>query len=343
MLGGCEILQWCLEMDATYLTEVHRTKDQQLLDFLYHVRREQPTRSFLQDFYKERHMDPDMATAVRQGLRLQERRGQHFMWLCVTNKGAGKINDMALTYAKVTDVERKRGLPGDDKAGAGIMCIKPDLWIRLTQNLDKPRGFVNGALAQVVSILAESDAGVTVFVARIANGALVLVHPIRQGQKVFLPCCYGYATTIRRAQGSSLHLGALYFDHCYPPERGYGYVGASRFRSSGGLYFYGRIRRTDWLPVGAAKPEQVTRRSAASLSSDSGRESESGHESEESERTESDYSTTSLALGEDPADFSSDEEAMTEWDDDNYLDREGNLSCDDVGDLLCGHSSDSDS
>jgi hypothetical protein len=223
------------------------------------------------------------------------------------------------------------------------MCIKPDLWIRLTQNLDKPRGFVNGALAQVVSILAESDAGVTVFVARIANGALVLVHPIRQGQKVFLPCCYGYATTIRRAQGSSLHLGALYFDHCYPPERGYGYVGASRFRSSGGLYFYGRIRRTDWLPVGAAKPEQVTRRSAASLSSDSGRESESGHESEESERTESDYSTTSLALGEDPADFSSDEEAMTEWDDDNYLDREGNLSCDDVGDLLCGHSSDSDS
>ena len=25
--------------------------------------------------------------------------------------------------------------------------------------------------------------------------------------------------------GSSLYLGALYFDHCYPPEQGYGYVG----------------------------------------------------------------------------------------------------------------------
>ncbi len=257
------MLQWCLEMDAHYLTEVHRTKDQHLLDFLQLVRKEQPTRSFLRNFYRVRQLHADMATAVYQGLRLQERRGQHFMWLCVTNKGAARINDMALTYEKVSDLERMHGLPGDDKAGAGTMFIKEGLWIRLTQNLDKARGFVNGALAQVVSILAECADGVTVFVARISGGALVLVHPIRQGRKVFLPCCYGYATTIRRAQGSSLHLGALYFDHCYPPERGYGYVGASRFRSSGGLYFYGRMRRTDWLPVGAAKPDQETRRSAA--------------------------------------------------------------------------------
>jgi hypothetical protein len=61
-----------------------------------------------------------------------------------------------------------------------------------------------------------------------------------------------------------------------------------------------------------------------------------------------------MAFGEDPADFSSDEASMPDRDDDNYLDREGNLSCsdadweddncseqegnlsgDDVGDLLC--------
>ena len=46
-----------------------------------------------------------------------------------------------------------------------------------------------------------------------------------------------------------MDLGALFFDHCYPPECGYGYVAASRFRSAGGLYLYGRIRRTDFLPV----------------------------------------------------------------------------------------------
>ena len=39
------------------------------------------------------------------------------------------------------------------------------------------------------------------------------------------------------------------FDHCYPPDCGYGYVAASRFRSADGIYLYGRIRRTDFLPV----------------------------------------------------------------------------------------------
>ena len=102
---------------------------------------------------------------------------------------------------------------------------------------------------------------------------MVLVHPIRVGKRLFLPCCYGYATTIRRAQGSSLHLGALWFDHCFPPERGYGYVGASRFRSRNGLFLYGRIRQSDWIPVGPKKDEWVLRRGMASMSSESDQES----------------------------------------------------------------------
>ena len=45
-----------------------------------------------------------------------------------------------------------------------------------------------------------------------------------------------------------------------PPQRGYGYVVASRFRSKEGLFHVGRIRRTDWLPVGASSDsEQVVR------------------------------------------------------------------------------------
>ena len=90
----------------------------------------------------------------------------------------------------------------------------------------------------------------------------------------FLPCIYGYATTIRRGQGASqtLDQGCLYFDHTKcrgkHPGRGYGYVGASRFRSREGCYLYGRIRRTDFLPVGKPQEDEITERGMESASTD---------------------------------------------------------------------------
>ena len=126
------------------------------------------------------------------------------------------------------------------------------------RNLDKNRGFVNGALGTVREVLSRHT-----FICRLSTGGLVLVHPVSGDgdEQLFLPCVYGYATTIRRAQGATLKLGCLYFDHCYPPERGYGYVGVSRFESQAGVYHFGRIRRTDWLPVGGSGDprEQVHR------------------------------------------------------------------------------------
>ena len=80
-----------------------------------------------------------------------------------------------------------------------------------------------------------------------------------------LPCSYGYSTTIRRAQGQTLDMGCLYFDHSYPADRGYGYVGASRFKCKGDLYLYGKLRRTDWLPT-AITESDVTHRSIESQS-----------------------------------------------------------------------------
>ena len=130
---------------------------------------------------------------------------------------------------------------------------------------------------------------------------MVLVHPIRVGRQVFLPCCYGYATTIRRSQGSSLHLGALWFDHCFPPERGYGYVGASRFRSRDGLFLYGRIRRSDWTPVATPKDHWALRRGCDSISTqsdnDSGRSDSDGCDSGRSDY-ESDASSDVGFCGE---------------------------------------------
>ena len=32
--------------------------------------------------------------------------------------------------------------------------------------------------------------------------------------------------------------------------RGYGYVAVSRFKRRAGVYLYGKLRRTDFLPVG---------------------------------------------------------------------------------------------
>ena len=81
------------------------------------------------------------------------------------------------------------------------------------------------------------------------DGMRSVVHPIRVGLDVFLPVSYAYATTMRRAQGSTLVLAALWFDRLVP-DRGYAYVGASRARRQADLHHVGKVRRTDWLPVG---------------------------------------------------------------------------------------------
>ena len=75
----------------------------------------------------------------------------------------------------------------------------------------------------------------------------------------FLPVTYGYAMTMRKAQGSTLDIVVLWFDHCYPADRGYGYVGASRVREARLLALMGKVRRTDWLPVGENEGEQLRR------------------------------------------------------------------------------------
>ena len=93
----------------------------------------------------------------------------------------------------------EKGYPCDptSKSKLRIVAVKGIL-IRLTRNFDKQRGFVNGAIAKVFE-----DLGDGVFVAQLLEtGNMVLVHPMKENDYKFLPCCYGYATTIRRAQGA---------------------------------------------------------------------------------------------------------------------------------------------
>ena len=137
--------------------------------------------------------------------------------------------------------------------------------IRLTRNFDKQRGFVNGAMAEVV----ESLRGHEVFTARlVGSGNMVLIHPLEEAGAVFLPVCYGYATTIRRAQGADLFQGCIYMDQKKRAGRGYGYVAASRFMHRRTCFLYGKLRRTDFLPVGPDLEEEVFERGYESMDTD---------------------------------------------------------------------------
>ena len=65
-------------------------------------------------------------------------------------------------------------------------------------------------------------------------------------------------------------MGCIYSNHQrHPAGRGYGYVAVSRFRSRGGCFLYGKLRRTDFLLAGEGQPEEVTERGYQSVSDDS--------------------------------------------------------------------------
>ena len=97
-----------------------------------------------------------------------------------------------------------------------------------------------------------------VFSLRLMSGTMVMVHPVSYGGAVFLPCVYGYGCTDRRTQGLTLWHGALFLDgRVYPRPRGHAYVAVSRFQRAIGVYHYGPLRRSDWLPTAEQAGEQV--------------------------------------------------------------------------------------
>ena len=151
-----------------------------------------------------------MEECVREGMRRGEEVGIPFQWLTVTNAGAAEVCKAALETQGIGEEELKSGSLCDPATKSELRILaRPNIIIRLSRNLDKGRGFVNGALA----VICESLRGNSIFTARLlGTGNMVLVHPMtdKDGQ-IFLPCCCGYATTIRRAQGSSSDMGCLYF------------------------------------------------------------------------------------------------------------------------------------
>ena len=97
-IADCQImLRLCKDMQTVELQTLYRTKDPAKLHFLSHVRREQPSRSMLESFWKGRVFAGTLREAVATGVRVGEHLGKTFTWLCVTNKGAERVNNAGPT------------------------------------------------------------------------------------------------------------------------------------------------------------------------------------------------------------------------------------------------------
>jgi hypothetical protein len=182
------------------------------------------------------------AKAARLARDLEREHNKKFTFLTVTNKAAARLN-AARVEAEFPARPLEDRVLGDRSAGADYLALVPGMRVRLTRNIEKDRGFVNGTLGVVEAMLHRS-----VFVLNSTHGVKILVHPVVINGRQFLPVAYGYATTIRRSQGMTLDMAGLRFDRRLP-DRGYAYVGASRVRAREDLWHVGKVRRTDWLPV----------------------------------------------------------------------------------------------
>ena len=165
----------------------------------------------LEEYFEGRHWrGVSLDTAVGRGQGLEQSTGQLFTWLTCTNAGAAEVCRAALRLRGITEEQLAAGYLVDpaSKSDLGMLAI-PGIKVRLTRNLDKTRGFLNGATGTV----CESLRGNAVFTVRLhGTGNLVLVYPTEEDGALFVPCCYGYATTIWRAQGASLGQGCVWFN-----------------------------------------------------------------------------------------------------------------------------------
>ena len=280
-----------------------RSTDPVMLDFLNLARLSQPPRSTVERFFDGRQLSENAGIAARQAKQIQQQTGRQLTFLTVTNRGASELNMHCLLLdfpAAATALMNGPGYPADTSSGQDKILIEVGMRMRLTRNLDKDRGFVNGNFG-IVHMKMRPD----VFVIKTIQDVLILVHPITLKGYKFIPACYAYATTIRRVQGASLPAACLRFDR-RRPDRGYAYVGASRVSHHSHLFHMGNIRRTDWLPVNGDPDNEQLLPGPLSESSDSEGENEPSDSASTPEPEDEDLSCSDVSTDPYPSDDSRD-------------------------------------
>ena len=143
----------CKKLVTITLNTIYRTDDAALLEFLNNCREEQPCRDDLFDFFSGRRLpcrDYDsLLDAVRTGLDIEKRTGEPFVWLCVTSDGARRVCEAALELLGLRDYIGKGFLTDPNQGEAMRFYASPGIIVPLTRNVDKDRGYVNGAVRVV--------------------------------------------------------------------------------------------------------------------------------------------------------------------------------------------------
>ena len=106
------------------------------------------------------------------------------MWICDANKRVRGVSLATVSQLDppITNADLKsRVFPTDTNVGKnGYIVIRPGITIRLTRNIDKERGFVNGAIAAVCDMLDDYNPSegrhTCICTARLTTGAMILVR-----------------------------------------------------------------------------------------------------------------------------------------------------------------------
>ena len=161
-----------------------RSTDPDMLSFLAHARVHQPSRRTLEDFFAGRKLSRNLNRAAAEALRIERETGKSFTFLSVTNKGAEDLNlaRLRLEYPDAAaKIDALDGIRGDPNSSVSLV-LQEGMRVRLTRNLDKDRGFVNGNIGVVERMLTKE-----VFILRTMQGNLLLVHPITEKGETFAP------------------------------------------------------------------------------------------------------------------------------------------------------------
>ena len=87
-------------------------------------------------------------------MELAEENGYPFTWLTNTNKGTSEVCAAALSLMGISEDELSQGYLCDPTQKSDLRILaRPGIVLRLTRNDDKQRGFVNGALCNVVAAI----------------------------------------------------------------------------------------------------------------------------------------------------------------------------------------------